>query len=138
MANAHKKSPYSYSSHEYRLFELVEARGIEPRSEALQQSASTCVVNVFVSRPHAPIDRIMRTLARLKFRHRSPRMSNGYPVMMTFALPHRQEQIERRSVIGDRLALTLAYAAIARGAVLYSSAFELMSFLREPDTSARH
>jgi hypothetical protein len=77
---------------------MVEARGIEPRSEALQQSASTCVVYVLMSRVHAPTDRIMSALAQLRVRRLSLRMIGNYPVLMTFALPHRQEQIERRLV----------------------------------------
>ncbi|GAK49944.1 hypothetical protein U14_01169 [Candidatus Moduliflexus flocculans] len=96
---------------------MVEARGIEPRSEALQLPASTCVVYVLVSRGYAPIDKIIPALAQLRIRRLFPRIIGDYPVLMTFALPHRQEQFERRLVIGSRLSFAQAYAAIARGAV---------------------
>ncbi len=54
-------------------FKMVEARGIEPRSEDIQHPASTCLVVVLILHCHTPNDRIMIVPVWLRFRHPFPK-----------------------------------------------------------------
>ncbi len=46
----------------------MEAAGIEPASEIIRQSASTCLADVFFSHPPGPIGRTWKMPVRMCFR----------------------------------------------------------------------